>query len=277
VPGFVEIDDGFLLQIARVNSGPIVLAGDDDRKRLLALASEISGRASAVRASDSEASIAAAPVEVVEEESRDVVSDRNELPPNSKVIVERHADGVTITVPPAGLRGLLETRLILALVVIAVGLCAWITVAGATAVAKDGFIGVFTFEGALMVWPAVLILAANFVLATRQSGELAARSGVLTVRWTGLFGTRQRIWHRDELAELCAVSERIQSEGAMEWSQFLSIRPHKLSKPGPRCLFDWLTKAELEWIATTLRHALWPPSNDPALKPTAPGWDDEFA
>jgi hypothetical protein len=277
VPGFVEVEGGFLLQLTRMRGKPILLAGDDDRGRLLGLANELARRAIAARGAAFEALTVPPLVEVVEEESRDVVSDRDEQPAGSTATLEQHDDGVTITVPPTGMQGLLEDQAILPVLAIAVALTTWIAVATARAVAESGPVGVFTFEGAYIAWPGVLILAANVASAFRRSGQLEARHGVLTVRWTGLLGTRKRTWHRDELAEIRVASERIKSEGTMEWSQSLAIRPRDLSTPAPRHLLDWREKAELEWIATKLRRALGLPSNQPKPGAAADGWDDKIA
>ena len=70
-------------------------------------------------------------LEVVEEESRSVVFERDEQPALSSAILEHHADGVTITVPPLGLRGFLVQPIFLINLVLIVALAAWIAVGSA--------------------------------------------------------------------------------------------------------------------------------------------------
>jgi hypothetical protein len=42
-------------------------------------------------------------------------------------------------------------------------------------------------------------------------------------------------------------------------------------------MLHWREKAELEWIATTLRRSLEIHAKQPVLKATAERWDDEIA
>jgi hypothetical protein len=154
---------------------------------------------------------------------------------------------------------------------------AWIAVSRAPAVERDGLAGMFARDSSMMAWPVVLVMAPLLAAVLSRRAELSARGGVLTVRWAHLLFARCRAWRREDLADLRAVSERVTSDGNKAWSQHLAIRPHDFAAPAPRHLLYWCEKAELEWIATTLRRALTLPATPPKPNPATDGWDDEVA
>jgi hypothetical protein len=196
------------------------------------------------------------------ENSRDLVSDRDSPPSGSTSVFERHADGVTITIPPTGMQNFLGDRSNFLVLFIAGALIAWIAVGSARAVAQNGPSAVLTFDGACIAWPGALILAASIACTLRRSGRLVVGRGVLIVQWTHLIITRERTWQHHELVEVRAVSQCVKSDGTMEWSQSLIIRSRDPKAPATGRLFEWLSKAELEWISTTIRRVLRLPSDD---------------
>jgi hypothetical protein len=279
VPHLADVEGSFLLHLVRVRGRPVRLAGDNDRVRLLALAVELAHRAKAVRAASGEALMMPppSPLEVLEEDSRDVVSDRNEQPAGSRVVLEHHADGVTITVPSLWVRGCLKEPTVPVCLGLFVALAAWIAYGSATAVARHGLVGVLTFEGSIMPWLLALFVTLMLTYLLMRGAQLSARGDVLSVRWTNLVGTRCRIWHREDLAELRVISERVNSDTGKEWRQYLAIRPRDVPPSAPRFLLSWCEKDELEWIATTLRRSLRLPATQPKPNDATGGWDDEIA
>jgi hypothetical protein len=275
-----DFEGSFVLQVVRVRGNPILIAGKDDRIWLLNLADDLARRAKAARDSSADALLQAPllPVEVVEEFSRDVVSDRALQPAGSKATLEQHADGVTITLPPPGLKGLIPQpalTVILTIVIVSIG---WIVVTSVLTVPRDGLRGLITSPGSAIAWPIAVAFTPWLVFSLICKAQLSARDGVLTVRWTNLLGNHCRTWPREDLAEVCAVSERVsEGEGGTQWSRHLAIRPHDFARPAPPKLLSWCEKPELEWIATTIRSAL-PLAGDKAkLKPATRPWDDEIA
>jgi hypothetical protein len=271
-------EGSFVLQAVRVRGGPVSLAGNDERVPLLALAGELARRGKAPRAASAEALMLPPPtvLEVVEEESRSVVAERDEQPALSSAILQHHADGVTITVPPLGLRGFLVQPVFLTNLVLIVALAAWIAVGAAPAVARVGFVGLFTFKGAIMPWMLeIFVLLATAHVFSRRA-QLSARGGVLTVRSTNLLWSSCRGWPREELAEVRAVSEIGPTDVGQEWRQYLDIQPSGRHRSAPRRLLYWREKAELEWIATTLRRSLRLPATYGKPKTKQDVWDHEI-
>ena len=258
VTHYEGVEGSFVLQAVRVRGGRVSLAGNDERVLLLAFAGELVRLGKAPRAASAETLMLPPPtvLEVVEEESRSVVTEREEQPALSSAILEHHADGVTITIPPLGLRGFLVQPVLLINLVLIVALAAWIAVGSAPAVARVGFVGLVTFNGAIVPWmlEIFVILATAHVFSRRA--QLSVRGGVLTVRWTNFLWSWCRVWPRGELAEVRAVSELGPTDVGQEWRQYLDIQPSGRRRSAPRRLLYWREKSELEWIATTLRRSL---------------------
>jgi hypothetical protein len=279
VPGYTDVEGGFLLQVVRDRGGPLTLAGDNDCVRLLALAGELARRAKVLRASSAESLMLAAPspLDVVEEDSRDLVADRDEQPDGSTAILEQHADGVTIAVPPLGLRGFIKDRSFAGSLLVGVILTAFIAAGAAPTVARDGIVGLFTFTGSIVLWPCALFAMVMLAYFLSRGARLSARGSVLTVQWTNLLGNHCRTWRREELADVRVVSELVESDDGKAWKQRLEIQPHDPLSAAPRYLLHWREKAELEWIATTLRRSLRLPETQPKPKDAKQSWDDELA
>jgi hypothetical protein len=279
VPGYTDVEDGFLLQVVRDRGRPVTLAGDNDRVRLLALAGELARRAKVLRAASADSLMLAppSPLDVVEEVSREVVADRDEQPAGSTAILEQHADGVTITVPPLGLRGFIKDRSFAGSLLVGVILTAFIAVGATPAVARDGIVGLFTFTGSIVLWPCALFVTVMLAYFLSRGARLSARGSVLTVQWTNLLGNHCRIWRRDELADVRVVSELVDSGEGKVWKERLDIQLHDTGSAAPRYLLHWREKAELEWIATTLRRSLRLLDTQPKPKDAKQSWDDELA
>jgi hypothetical protein len=241
---------------------------------LIGLADELARRANAATGAGDDSTIA--PAEIIEEASRGGGVERDEQPVGSRAIFAQRSDGVTITVPPLGIRALRDDRGLIAAVCLSIVLVAWIVIGSAPVIARDGPVGVFTFPGAIIAWPGIVILLSSATISLRRSAELAARGGLLNVRWTGLIVTRERTWRRDELAEIRAISERVKDEGGKAWSQYLAIRACDPAAPDPVRLLDWCEKAELEWVATKLRAALGMSADEPKPKAHAGCRDDDI-
>jgi hypothetical protein len=255
VPGYGAIEGSFLLRLIRLRGGPLLLAGDEDRARLLVLAHELARRAKVARAAAADIPVLP-PVEVVEENSLDLVSDRYEQPPGSTATLEQHADGVTITVPALGLHALVQQPALLMLALLLAASFTWITATVVPAAARAGLSGVFARDPSMIAWPVALVFTPVLAHLLSRRAELSSRGGVLTVQWSFLIFGRSRAWRREDLAEIRAVSELVTSDGQKTWTKYLAIRPYDGSVSGPRHLLYWCEKPELEWIATTLRHSL---------------------
>jgi hypothetical protein len=262
----------------RRRGGPVRLAGEHDRVRLLVLAGELARCAKALRATAAKALMLPTPrpLDVIDQESLDVISDRDEQPAGSTTTLERHADGVTIAVPPLGCRGFLKEPGLIALGLLA-ALNAWIAVGSAAAVRRDGLVGVFTFEGSILVWPLVLFVTLMLTYELGRRAQLSARGNVLILRWTNLLRPRYRVWRRDELALVRVVSERSDSDAGVSWVQCLEILPRDLQASAPRYLLAWCKKAELQWIASTPRRSQRLPATQTKPKAATHGCGDEIA
>ena len=178
VPVYADIEGSFLLQVVRVRGKPVQLAGDNDRVRILALARELAQAAKTPRAASAEALMLLPPpppLEVVEEDSRDVVTDRDEQPSGSTATLEQHADGITITVPPLGFRSFIRYPLLILVPAVLAVLTVWIAARSGPAVAREGLVGLFTFDGSFMAWLCALILTVVLAYVLSRPAQLTAR------------------------------------------------------------------------------------------------------
>ena len=277
-PAFAGTQGTFLLQLVPVRGKAVWLGGDDDRDRLRAVAEMLAGAAKKHRAALAEAHILPAPpmLEVVEECPRDVIVDRDLQPRQSTAILERSGDQVTITIPPFGLRRLVEDRGAASVLLITGGFSAWFALYAPQAVAVDGLFGLFSFKGSILTLPPVLVLTLVLAHVLSRRAELSVRKGVLTVRSSILLFNRRRQWRIDELANIRAVSTLGSSDTGPEWRQYLEIQPRGSRASAPVHLLKWREKAELEWMATTLRRSL--QLSKTGIGPTvvSKGWDDEI-
>jgi hypothetical protein len=196
------------------------------------------------------------PSELPDEKSDDAVAP-NETPlpqpADSPITIERFPDGLTITVPPAGLgKG---TH----------GLFAF-------AILWNGFMGVFTpvlligifrgkgvEQGAALIAPAVLslfwLVGIGILLGAlnmgRRRAAIAVTGGALMVIQAGIFGTKQRQWAATEIRKICAGHSgmEVNDKPILE----LQIYGQGAGKFG---LLAGRADEELRWIASELRAAL---------------------
>jgi hypothetical protein len=174
-------------------------------------------------------------------------------PENSPITIERFLDGLTITVPPAGLWKGTHGLFLFAIL--------W-----------NGFMGVFTplllvgiftgkgvEKGAVLIAPAVLsifwLVGIGILLGALNMGKrraaIAVTGGALMVIQTGLFGTKQRQWVAMEIRRICAGHSgmEVNDRPILE----LQIYGQGAAKFG---LLAGRTDEELNWIASELRVAL---------------------
>jgi hypothetical protein len=279
VAGFEVVNGGFLLIARRARGGPVRLAGDEDRDRLLALAAEVARRTGRSPADSDEAWVGSLP-KVVEENDRGAVVDRDHPPAGSTAILKHHADGVTITIPRQRFSDFIHDPHgpgLVSILVVVVLLAGWIAFGSAPAIARNGIIGLFAFEGALLAWPVALVPVVLLTSVLGRQAEISTRGGVLTVCWTDLLGKHRRSWPREALVDVRAVSKLVDDDGGKAWTQYLDIRPLDSRPSAPRGCLHWREKAELEWIATTIRRSLSLPAKGPHAKPVKEGLNNEIA
>ncbi len=114
------------------------------------------------------------------------------------------------------------------------------------------------------IWPALFLVPfwligigcmAGVVHRGRRRAVLAVAGDRLMIMQTGLLSTQQKDWPRQQLRSVRALVTKIaDSEGPAGWTTELLIEP--VDGP-PTKLLGHRTKQEVEWIATTLRQALW--------------------
>lgn len=274
---YLNAEGSYLLRLRRHPGAPLQLAGADDRNWLLALAGDLARRSQAFQADWGDLLIMQSSVKIVEEMPRGVIVDLEVQPSESTAIVEHHHDGVTITIPSQSWRELFRSPAItITLAVIAV-LWAWIVINAAQATARNGHFVLFTRDATLVAWAWALMLSLGVTHIVNRRAQLTAQGGVLTVRSRLLLGTRCRSWLPEELADIRVVSELANSDGDRRWTQFIEIQPLDPRARRPYRLLHWREKAELEWIATTLRRVLALPAKQTMSKATAERWDDEIS
>jgi hypothetical protein len=169
-----------------------------------------------------------------------------EQPAGSRVVVEEAADGVTITLPPAGLgkgtKGLFPFAILWCLIT------AGITTAFTVGKLDDGLwiaVVVLTVFWIVGIWT----LLAGFQMGRRRA-VLAVVGDRLLVLQTGPLGSKQREWSRAEV-ERVAVGP---SGMAVNDVPVLELQIHP--KGGKTFgLLAGRDESELQWLATRLRRA----------------------
>jgi hypothetical protein len=199
-------------------------------------------------------------VEELQIPSRDVL----EQPPASRVVLERHPDGVTITVPRLGLAG--GNGLLVVVGVIFATLGAIFTVAALLPLFQANpqrpsgviFVGVIFF----LVGSTFAILSVN---AAMKRVVLAVVGDQLLTFETGPFGSRRRSFIRAELLDVaCGPSNVSVNNKPLPQLQFTIV--------GSKTRVGLLTgrdEAELKWLATVLRQSLGIPGEAPEARKAA--------
>jgi hypothetical protein len=249
------------LQAECAGSKPLMLAVGYPQETLLALARDLSVRAAPSPGEFVEA-VSDEPIAVAEEiEDPAVTSERPRQPPESPAIFQQFTDGVTITLPLAGVWGgsshffiLFTLAWCLMLVLITIVF----VIVAVTGNWKDEngqpinplLVALFTVP----FWLAGIGFMAAILHRGRRSAVLAVAGDQLMILQTGLFSSRQQEWVRQELRSVRAeVTKNTDTEGATTYTTELWI---ELSAGPPVKLLGHRDKREVEWIATMLRKAL---------------------
>jgi hypothetical protein len=172
-----------------------------------------------------------------------------EQPAGSRVQVEEHTNGVTLTVPPEGLGRTAKSFFFFALM-----WCALMTVFTVLI-----FLPNAKREGPLWVivlfllgfWAIGLGMLAGAINMGRRRATLTAEGGRLRIETKGLFGARQQEWSRGDIAAIRADASNIEVNHRRLLE--LEIHPVMGKKVG---LLAGRDENELRWLATRLRQAL---------------------
>ncbi len=206
------------------------------------------------------------PVPVVVEEvkipSRDVV----EQPPDSRIAVERHPDGVTVTVPPLGFfRSQGCFGLVFGLVFSVVGVALLLAFVNGLIAPPPPPPPRPRGRGDGPTWLGFVFLGVGItaVLASihhsRKRVVLAVVGDQLLTLETGPLGSRRRSFIRAELLDVaCGPSNVSSNNKALPQ---LQIRVH--GGRAPVGLLTGRDELELKWLATVLRQSLGIPSEPP--------------
>ncbi len=237
------------------------------RSLLLPLAEELARRSQAVA---EEVSPSTPPVvEVVEQRAGApfrVTEEVLEQPKSSKVLVEESPAGVTFRVPPAGLLGPQGCLFLFGLL-----WCGMLTVF--TTMMFIG--GVKDKQGNPAGWEAGLFISVFWLVgagvllgavsAARRRAVLAVVGDELLTLESGLFLSKERRWLRAKLGDISVgpSGTTVNNRPVME----LQVQP-KEGAGKVAGLLGGRDEAELEWLASRLRHAL-------QLQPVADDDDDD--
>jgi hypothetical protein len=188
-----------------------------------------------------------------EPEDQDEVETIPARPTGSPIEVKHFEDGISITVPPAGLwkgsRGLFGFGVLW---------CSFMTVfssmfllVGANAQDVQGGDKIWIFVLVMVLFWSVSIglLLGGINMGRRQAG-LAVAGGTLMVMQIGIFGKRQREWPLASVESIAVVSSGMEVNGVPVMQ--LQICDADGKKLG---LLAGRTDEELEWIAHELRIA----------------------
>ncbi len=201
--------------------------------------------------------VAVPPVEVVAVPPSGFV-ELPEQPASSRALVQRRADGVTVTVPPLGLRHG-PARPFLFISLIWCGLVTLISLAALLSDAKPPDKGGQEMPdwGGLIVFglsasAGIALLLTTINLGRRQA-VLAVAGDELHILQTGLFGTSRQQWPRQQVFDVRVGPSKINMN--RQPLPELQILPH-LGEGKKFGLLAGRDEAELRWLATLLRQAL---------------------
>ncbi len=198
------------------------------------------------------------PLPVVVEEPEALTRDVLEQPATSRVVLDRHPDGVTLTVPPLGLRtalgGLIFAGLFFALI------------GGAVTVMMIGALvrGNARFNPGVPVGAVFLLFGVGMVLAAVQAGRKRAVLAVVGDRLlyfeSGPLLSKRSEWTRDALRDIGHGPSNV-SVNKKPLPQLQIV----LSDGKNVGVLTGRDETELKWIATVLRHALRLPHAPPPV------------
>lgn len=260
----------------------LMLAWGYPRAMLLALADAVADEANADRPArlldDDEPRI-----QVVEREldlSSDRTTDSDDgpetIPPqpaSSKAVLRPQADGLTLRIPPAGLRkgskglftfGLMWTGFMVVFTTFAALILTGVIEGESNIDSTGELIGAIAFV--CLFWAIGLGMLIGAINAGRREAVIdligGNGPGTLLVTTKSLFGTKQREWSADQLSHIRVGESGIEVNDVPVME--LQVHPKEDKKVG---LLRQLDDDELEWIAANLRVALGVPSKpipDPA-------------
>jgi hypothetical protein len=188
-----------------------------------------------------------------------------EQPPGSRVNVERHPDGVTITVPPLGLGKANGGIIFLGLLFVVIG--GFLLVGSLVALFQGNPKRPL---GALIPGIVFFCVGGCFFLTSLHTGlkkvVLAVVGDKLLTFETGPLGSRRREFTRADLCDIrCGPSNISVNKKPLPQLQIIT---HDKTHFGTLTSRD---EIELKWIATVLRQALGIPSEPRASRWSTPG------
>ena len=180
------------------------------------------------------------------------ICDEIEQPPGSDVIVERREDGVTLSVPPAGImRGSKGLFLFSIFWNGLIGLFALLLILAALGVIdtpqRVPWVGLLFLLPFVAVGIGTLLAAINMGIRTTA---VATSGGLLFVARTGLFGKKTQSWSPSELLRIVVANSGM----AVNDQPIKELQIHgSIGKVGILCERP---EMELRWIAAELNQAL---------------------
>jgi hypothetical protein len=182
-------------------------------------------------------------------ESSGAFYERSEQPDTSDIVQDQRIDGVTLTVPPAGIwsgsKGLLTVALGWNLII---GIITAVLVGVMISGQSEVWIGLLFLSIFWLIGLALLVGAIH--MGTRRA-VLAVVGDELLVMQTGIFGKKEHHWKRTELEDVRTGPSGM----AVNNQQILEL--HILPKLGPKLgMLAGRENDELAWLATVLRRTL---------------------
>jgi hypothetical protein len=265
LPGMARWDV-FYLSAECSPDGPLSLGVAYPREMLLLLAQELARRCDEVRQASAQDTArrgvrvidATAAGAKVEPEHAQEAEEVLHQPVGSEVAVDEHPDGITVTIPPAGIwrgsRGLILFSAVWLAIVATFTLLLVLTGGGGQGPGLWillPFLAVFWTIGI-----AVLLAAINM---GRRRAVLAVVGDALLVLQTGMFGGKRREWARAQVRQIVVGPSGL----TVNETPVLELQVHD----GDGRHFGLLAgrdEAELKWIASLLRRWLrvWPQEVD---------------
>ncbi len=229
------------------------------RDWLLALAQDLSGRIGATAGGGQPI-----PVELTREDENEAAgAEAGEVvaqPAESLVRCEHSSQGLTLVIPPAGVRRGSKGLIFMAIFWCAfMGLFSVFTFFNAKGVPwfVDGFIAFF--------WLIGIGLVISSINMGRRQARMTVENGCLRVQQTGLYGAKQWQWRRGEIAAICAAP----SGTVINDVPLIELQVHPVS--GKKVGFlSGREDLELRWIASELRQVLQVPARTGTEAEAAP-------
>lgn len=196
--------------------------------------------------------------------SSGVFCERAEQPDTSDIVQDQRIDGVTLTVPPAGIwsgsKGLLTMALAWNIIIgIITAVLFGVLVNGQTEV----WIGLLFLS---VFWLIGLALLAGAIHMGTRRAVLAVVGDELLVMQTGIFGKKEHHWKRTELTDIRTGPSGMAVNGQPVLE--LHIQPKTGAKLG---MLAGREHDELAWLATVLRRTLkLPKADEPEKSEAAP-------